>query len=293
MIPPLISRFLTLRPMRKLIHRASGSRFTENAFRSFSGSSRVFGSMEEASAAVRFHRPDTCGHLDAELITSNFSLYSQRRMSDYPVLCWLLRISKSEKLSIFDFGGGVGQTLVNFSQVLPADSIVRWTVQDLPDVISSAPEHFPQGGIPPQLKFTADLSNASGCNVVLAAGSFHYWNDSLSSFFAALGTAPAHFIINRSPIRDNGDAFFTVQQGADWAVPCKVNNIDALVAGMNEFGYSLVDRWIDLEKTLVLPLFPDYSCPYQGLYFRRNEAANSTCPRLRPDSPPSQSDHRI
>lgn len=43
----------------------------------------------------------------------------------------------------------------------------------------------------------------------------------------------------------DGDTFYTDQQGIDWGVP-------------------------ELEKPLIFPLFPAYSCPYRGLYFHRD-----------------------
>jgi len=39
---------------------------------------------------------------------------------------------------------------------------------------------------------------------------------------------------------------------------------------MHAEGYTLVGSWTDLEKSLIIPLFPTYSCPYRGLYFQRD-----------------------
>ncbi|MCW1925270.1 methyltransferase, TIGR04325 family [Luteolibacter arcticus] len=271
MIPPMVSRGLNLRPVKQVILRAGKSRRAGQVFQRLSGASGIFESIDEAREAVRRHRADTCGHLDGNLIGSNFTLSSTIRMSDYPVLFWLQEAIRTEKLSVFDFGGGVGQTYVNFSHLLPEDRLERWIVQDLPDVISQASTRFFLDGVPPRLVFTDRMAAGSTCNVALAAGALHYWEGSMSAFLDAMGTRPAHFMVNRSPMRARGKAFFTVQQGRDWAVPCQVRSVEQVTAEMEAEGYTLVDSWTDLEKSLNLPLFPDYSCPYRGLYYQRLE----------------------
>jgi putative methyltransferase (TIGR04325 family) len=272
MIPPLVTRGLSLRPVKNVILSAGKSHRAEQVFQRLSGAAGIFDSIEEARGAIRRHRSDTCGHLDSNLIGSNFILSSQIRMSDYPVLFWLQEALRTEKLNVFDFGGGVGQTYVNFSQRLPEDGLERWTVQDLPDVVSQAPVKFFPQGLPQGLVFTDRMAAGSSCNVVLAAGALHYWEGSISDFLGAIGTKPAHFIVNRSPMRTRGRTFFTVQQGRDWAVPCQVRSVEQVKAEMEAEGYTLVDSWVDLEKSLTLPFFPEYSCPYRGLYFHRNTA---------------------
>ena len=269
MIPSVLLNCLNLGPAKRAILRVERHPGMEKLLEKFSGVGRVFGSIEEAREAILSYRPDTSGHFDDNLIGSNFSLSSAIRMSDYPVLFWLLDILRTEEVSLFDFGGGVGQTFVNYSRLLPEDRLRRWIVQDLSDVVSQAAEKFFTDGLPHRLEFTGKMADGSGCNVVLAAGAFHYWEGSIADFFEAIGGKPSHFIVNRSPMRSHGKAFFTVQQGQDWAVPCQVRSVEYLKTELEAEGYSLVDSWIDLQKTLTLPLLPAYSCPYRGLYFRR------------------------
>lgn len=227
--------------------------------------------MDEARQAIRTYRPETLGHLDTNLISSNFSLSSKIRMSDYPVLYWLLEISRNRTIDLFDFGGGVGQTFVGYSKYLPADVLIRWTVQDLAEVVTGVPEKFFSGTAPTGLCFTDSMKVDPACNVILAAGAFHYWEQSLAEFFEVLTAKPAYFIINRSPMRTHGEEFHTVQQGQNWAVACKVRSVEGVVAEMDAEGYSLLDSWIDLEKSLTLPFFPAFSCPYRGLCFKRKD----------------------
>lgn len=273
MIPYLISRGLGLGPVRRLILCAGRGPLAVPIFRHLSGAARVFASADEARRAISRYRPETAGHADSRLIGSNFSLSSSVRMSDYPVLFWLGEAAREEKLIVFDFGGGVGQTFVNYAKRLSSTSLERWIVNDLPEVVREAPSRFFSRGLPPNLEFTDEMKTGEGSNVVIAAGSFHYWEGSVRKFFDHLGSHPKHFIINRSPMRDGGEGFYTVQQGHDWAVACKVRSVAALQSEMEQEGYSLVDGWIDPDKTLTLPFFPEYSCRYRGLYFQRNRVA--------------------
>ncbi len=221
--------------------------------------------------------------MDSKLIGSNFTLSSSIRISDYPVLFWLGEAARHERLAVFDFGGGVGQTFLNYEKRLPDASLERWIVNDLPEVVREAPSRFFSRGLPPRLEFTGEMNTGADCNVVIAAGSFHYWECSVRRFFDHLGSHPKHFIINRSPMRENGEGFYTVQQGRDWAVACKVRSVDALVIEMEQEGYSLVDSWTDPDKTLILPFFPDYSCRYRGFYFQRNRVADEGDRTRRPE----------
>jgi putative methyltransferase (TIGR04325 family) len=191
------------------------------------------------------------------------------RISDYPVLFWMRDIAANEPLRVFDFGGGIGQTFVNYSATMPEEVLSEWIVQDLPEVVRRASIAVPCP--PSKLHFTSRLDEGVGCNVVLAAGALHYWENSLASLFDELRTKPAHFIINRSPMTTRSTSFCTVQQGHNWAVACKVRNFDEVTEEMLALGYKLIDTWKDPQKNLIFPWLPAYSCAYYGAYFRRIE----------------------
>lgn len=46
--------------------------------------------------------------------------------------------------------------------------------------------------------------------------------------------------------------------------------MEQVKAEMRAEGYTLRDSWSDLEKSLIFPVLPAYSCPYRGLYFQRD-----------------------
>jgi putative methyltransferase (TIGR04325 family) len=266
-----IAKILSLGPVSRIIQVSGRNSAIRRLFEHYSGAARPHDSMDAARTAIRQHRPDTCGHLETRLVASNFTLSAAMRMSDYPVLFWLQSIAEKEDLRIFDFGGGVGQTYVNYSSKLPPEKLASWLCQDLPEVVLDAGMKFFPDGLPGPLNFTADLREAFSSNVVLVAGALHYWENSMAELLSELGTYPRHFIINRSPMRTSGKSFAAVQQGVDWAVACRVHSFPELKAEMEAEGYTLVDQWVDPEKSLVLPLLPEWSSPYLGMYFRLND----------------------
>ncbi len=227
----------------------------------------VFDTFEAARQACRKAR--TIAQPDAaDLVEPNFELSVRRRASDYPVLFWLCQIASTGSLRVLDFGGGAGQSYYQYRDLLPAGAIERWTVLELPTVVEQGKRKAAERGAN-NLVFTSSFREGAACNVLLAAGSLHYWEGSLSSFAAEVGGLPKHVIVNRSPMRATGDAFITVQTGAHWAVPCLVRSLDQLTQEMEALGFDRVDDWNEPEKTLHFPWLPDHEARYLGVYFRR------------------------
>lgn len=273
-----LAKLLSLGPARKFIESSGSIPAFRGVYEKLSGAARIYNSMDAARSAIRRYRPETRGHLERRLISSNFTLSSDIRMSDYPLLFWLRNIVAEEDLRIFDFGGGVGQTYANFSRMLPPEKLESWTCQDLPDVILHAGEEFFPEGVPACLNFTTNLGEANSSNVLLVAGALHYWEGPMAHLLRELGSRPRHFFINRSPIRIAGRPFATVQEGRDWAVACMVRSLPDLKSEMEAEGYTLVDQWVDLEKSLTFPWLPAWSSPYLGMYFRIKDELLSQIP---------------
>lgn len=183
------------------------------------------------------------------------------------MMFWLSQINPPEGLKVFDFGGGIGQTYYQYSRFLPTAQLAQWTVMDLPEVIAGRNVATQQRA--PALKFTSSLRDCEGCNVFVAAGSLHYWEHAIADLADALGGLPQHVFINRSPIRQKGESFISIQGGENWAFPCLVRNSEELEKEFAQLGYEVVDKWPVLEKTLDFPLLPDYKAPYAGFYLRR------------------------
>ena len=262
-----LQKILELGPCRRFITRLSHNPHGRNLCQNLAGASGVFPSMGAAEAALQKYRPPTKEHLNQELISSNFQGSLHLRPSDYAVLFWLEKISAAEPLVLFDFGAGIGQTYQAMAPLLGPGRIRSWIVQDLPEVISRATDIAFPDGVPSEVELASELTAGSTCNTILAAGALHYWTDGMEGFFRQLGNKPRHFILNRSPMRLEGESYFTVQEGDTWAVPCFVRSFPDFVAEMKSEGYEMVDEWTVVEKQLVRGWRPDFSCPYKGAYF--------------------------
>ncbi len=146
---------------------------------------------------------------------------------------------------------------------------MEWTVYDIPAILQQGREIALDRG-ETGLCFTDFLADAAGCDVFLASGSLHYWEQSISDLLRQLECRPRHLIVNRSPFRESGPSFATVQVTHQYCVPCLVRSIADVEAEFADNGYDLIDRWTAAELFLSLPLHPGYSvAAYSGLYFRR------------------------
>jgi len=142
---------------------------------------------------------------------------------------------------------------------------------DLPAVIEQA-RLYAREQAAQSLNFTNELRDAVGNQVFHTAGAFHYWETSIADLVARTGGLPDHVIINRSPFRGKGASFHAVQRGHNWAVPCKIWNLQELSDEFAREGYHMIDQWPVLEKSYQLPLLPDFDSPYRGVYFARPQA---------------------
>lgn len=233
---------------------------------SLSDPNRIFPSFEQAWSAARRKADDA--HDNRQLVTTNLGLSSSTRPSDYPALFWLDRIGR-DGLKIFDYGGGAGQLFYQYSGLLRQGSIGEWIVMDLPQVVAIGKEFAAQRDAS-ALRFSTSLADSSGCDVFLASGSLHYWELSIRELAEQMGGLPEHVVINRSPFRENGEPFFSIQHGAGWAIPFVCRSAAATRREFEALGYEQVDRWRVMEKSLSLALLPGYESPYLGFYFRRH-----------------------
>lgn len=235
-----------------------------------SGLKSVYPSFKDAWTACQ--QTQRVQHQNSQLVSDVFQQSVQTRPSDYPALFWLSRIAGGQPLNVFDFGGGAGQSYYQYSRLLPTGMIGRWTILDLPAVIEQA-RLYAREQAAKSLHFAAALHDAAGNHVFHTAGAFHYWETSIADLVAQTGRMPDHVVINRSPFRDKGPSFHAVQRGHNWAVPCKIWNLQELAAEFAEAGYRLIDQWPVLEKSYRLALLPDFDAPYRGVYFARQALA--------------------
>src|ERR1043165_2904664 len=154
-------------PVLRLLQR---SRVGMRLLNSLAHPRRMFSTFEEAWNFSKRIRKQA--HDDTAAIAYNFSVSIKTRLSDYPVLFWLSEIAQ-EPLSLFDFGGGIGQLYYQYMSLLNSVKVKEWLVNDLPAVIAEG-EKLSAEKKASKLKFTERLSDCRSCNVFLASGALHF-----------------------------------------------------------------------------------------------------------------------
>ena len=191
------------------------------------------------------------------------------RPSDYAAMFHLRPLLPAIR-RVFDLGGNVGNLFYCFQRYLDFPPDLVWTVQDLPPHLAdgAALAHRRRAA---QLRFTGDWADAAGCDVLIASGSLHYFEEPLPRMVERLARRPAHILINRTPLTD-GSPVATIQDARTFRVACMLYNRRDLVEGFDRVGYDLVDTWQAAELSLHVPGFPEHSVPeYSGMFLRKRD----------------------
>lgn len=260
-----------LRAILSYAQKAPGGKRVLNGL---SGRRGVFSSFEEGWTAAR--RTNLPGHEAPRAIPMYLELSKTLSSSDYAALFWLSMLAE-HGVKVFDYGGNVGNLFYSYGKYLDRLGPVDWTVFDIPPVVEQgrkiARERNPVG-----LRFAESVAEFRGDQVLLASGFLHYWEGTIASFLGQFPVLPRHVIVNRCPVSETQPAFVVAQRAKPCAFPCIVRNAADMVADFSETGYRLVDRWMDPEHHVFLPLFPEKSIPhYSGFYFCHRLSAVEHC----------------
>ncbi len=186
---------------------------------------------------------------------------------DYPALFWL-RDALGGARTVFDLGGHVGVSYYAFRRYLPYPAGLRWVVCDVPAVVAEGVAMAAARGAP-GLAFTTDPAEASGADVLFAAGSLQYMERPLEALVAGLARRPRHVLINQTPTHAGG-GFVTLQNIGVAFCAYRVAAAGALPDALGRLGYALVDQWEDPVRRTALPYHPDVGpIAYSGYYLRR------------------------
>ena len=229
------------------------------------GFRRTFPSFADAQAcASRYIR---AGHEHPDEIIFHRSSSGKLRESDYPVLFHLAPVAGTLR-RVLDLGGSVGNLFYSYQPRVPFPSDVAWQIFDIP-AVRTLGEKLAASRSETRLRYVDSLACGKGCDLFLASGSLHYFEEPLDVLLETMGSSPAHVIVNRTPCSD-GEDLITVQDNGTFLVPCKLHSRSKIIAGMNRLGYELVAEWPVFERALVVPLHPEVSArQYSGFYFRR------------------------
>lgn len=270
----LIRLILVSPPIRNLLSVMGKSLTGKKILNRLGRPSGVFQNFSEGWEAAR--KTGLPGHEDWGEISIHLELAKGLRISDYPVLYWLLRLS--EKLvRVFDYGGNVGNLAYSYSEYLSPVRQAAWTVYDLPLVMAEGRKIAAERKNA-DLHFAEKPTEFQSGQILLISGAFHYWEGTVESFLQQFKEQPRHILINRSPVHDKQHSFIAVQRTRTCAFPCIVRNTEEMIQEFSRLGYDLVDHWKAPELTLRPPLFPDYMVPfYSGFYFAHREGTAATC----------------
>jgi putative methyltransferase (TIGR04325 family) len=250
---------------RGFITRIRSNRAARGLLNAGLGFRRVFPSFAAAQACASKYIPS--GHAHPDESSYHISIADTVRESDYPVLFYLAPLV-SELRTVFDLGGSVGNLFYSYQSQLDFPAGLVWKVYDLP-VNKPVAEKLAFERGETRMRFANALAEASGCDVFIASGSLHYFEESLHEILRPLETLPEHVFANRMPC-SNGPALITVQDNRTYLVPCKLHSRATLVAGMQDLGYELRSEWPVYERRLHVPTHPDVSArTYSGFYFQR------------------------
>ena len=250
---------------QRLITRMRSNRASRVVLDASLGFRRVFPSFADARACASKYIPS--GHEHPDEIRFHTSISDTVRESDYPVLFYLAPLVPALR-SVFDLGGNVGNLFYSYQSKLSFPASLTWTVYDLP-MKKPLGEKLASERAESRIRFATTLAEASGCDVFIASGSLHYFEEPLYGILGSLERLPEHVFANRMPCSSGSDVI-TVQDNRSYLVPCKLHSRTTLITGMQTLGYELQSEWPVHERRLPVPTHPDLtSRTYSGLYFRR------------------------
>jgi len=250
---------------RRLITHMRSNRASRAMLDACLGFRRAFPSFAEAQACASKYI--SSGHEHPDEIRFHTSISDTVRESDYPVLFYLAPLVSGLR-NVFDLGGNVGNLFYSYQSKLSFPASLTWTVYDLP-MKKPLGEKLASDRAETRIRFATSVAEASGCDVFIASGSLHYFEEPLHEILRSLERLPEHVFANRMPCSSCSDVI-TVQDNRSYLAPCKLHSRTTLIAGMETLGYELQSEWPVHERRLPVPTHPDLSSPtYSGFYFRR------------------------
>jgi putative methyltransferase (TIGR04325 family) len=228
------------------------------------GYNRPFPTLKDAAAAIGGY--EGSGHSNPNYLAVKVPEAEKPRPGDYAALFHLER-TMSQIHNVFDLGGSVGNLFYCYSKYLNFPPDLSWTVCDLVET-NRLGEILADSKEERRLRFTDQLVDADGSDLLIISGSLHYFEQPLSNILAAFVIKPRYVLVNRAPLVDV-PAVATVQDGGTYRLACMLHNRHDLIRGLGALGYELVDSWDIQNRSVIIPCYPDQSAQsYSGLFFR-------------------------
>lgn len=249
---------------RGLLRVAQNLPVARELYNAAMGYRRPFATLTEAKAALA--RLPVEGHESAANVPHHMEFATAARPSDYAAMFHLQPIA-GQMLRVFDLGGNAGNLYYCYAKYLPLPETMTWTVLDLP-VNMLAGEAIARDRGETRLRFSDDWQRASGVDVLISSGSQHYFEKTLAQMVGELAEKPKHILINRTPLTE-GSEFAVVQVASGFRLPCLIRNRAALLGGLEQLGYQVIDEWKAPELGVEVAGYPERSVSaYSGAFLR-------------------------
>jgi putative methyltransferase (TIGR04325 family) len=184
---------------------------------------------------------------------------------DYPVLPWLQQ-ALEDSTTVFDLGGNVGVSYYGFRQHISFPENLRWTVCELSELVKAG-EKMARETNSPALKFTTELADADGYDILFTVGTLQYIEPTLAALLSRFKAKPKHLLINHTPFYE-ASTFVTLQNLGYAFSPYKVENRLGFIQALQAIGYELMDSW-QVDRQCLIPFHPDRRInAYYGFYFK-------------------------
>lgn len=257
--------------MLKTIIRVARDLYT---YRYFNDSRRapryrgVYPSFRAAEAALPKNKPRG---FNLDQIPQYFmEVESTLNPRDYPILFWLSQVLRPHA-TVFDLGGGFGQSYYCFQNFFSFPEGVRWVVCDVESFVAPGAELARKRNAS-RLTITTDPRMADGAQIYLTKGALQYIEPDLRDLLRQLASKPEHILVNRVPMY-NGEPYFTQQNSNHSYAVNKIVNELQFVREIEDLGYEKIDAWSS-PRTLHIPFHPDrFVSGFKGFYFRRRNAS--------------------
>ncbi len=231
---------------------------------------RPFASLHDARQAIG--QLDGTAHESSSNIDWHSRMQAAIRPSDYAAL-FQLRPLLPQLTRIFDLGGNVGNLFYSYAGYVEFPPELTWQVFDLPAVVASGTALARKRNAS-QVRFTSTWQDADGSDLLIAAGSLHYFEAPLWAMVSELSNKPRYILVNRTPLNEDR-AVAAVQDSIGIQVACFVYNRSDMIRGFERIGYELVDQWRAPELGLTIPGYPELSAPeYSGFFLKRPDVSD-------------------
>lgn len=260
----LIDRAASSSLLRPLKERAVRAAFESNTERNmFDG---VFESPEAALASAPTGKPTGYDN-DASATLYRRMLYVDAH--DYPAMFWLQRAFDEGARSVFDLGGSIGTKFYAFGRHMALPAGLRWTVCDVPAAVAEGRRFADERKVADRLQFTDRPAEMDGVDVLYASGVVQYLPQTLDALLAPLARRPWRLVINTAALHLSR-SYWTLNSIGTAHCAYRVQAIEPFCAALEALGYKRRDQWMNLGKSLELPMHPELSLAnYTGFCFER------------------------